>query len=334
MPYIVGTGLTALDLIVQKGPSGVSYSASGGGTCGNVLAILARMGWRSSWFGSFDESASAHLIRTEMTRAGVLMHTAPTGSTSRVPVFAHHIDVDAHGHASHWFSDACPHCGGKLPSYERPSDSWLNSLGRYAREADVFFADRLSAGVIDLAERAKHAGALVVYEPSSSSDTPWMSEMMGLADIVKYSHDRAQALENAMPASNGALWIETQGRNGLRWAHGRAGVWHAVPAVDNPEALDSCGAGDWFTSALLFLLLHTDHKPYELGTNQLNEVMRAASRVAAWSCGFLGARGALYDAPIRCVYEQLNVTSMPHTTPQQLSRPEPFLEIGNVCAFA
>ena len=333
MPYIVGIGLTALDLIVQNGPSGASYSASGGGTCGNVLAILARMGWRSSWFGALDDSASGHLIRAEMIRAGVFMHSSPPGNTSPVPVFAHHIDVDSHGHAHHWFSDACPHCGGKLPTYERPSDSWLNSLGRYAREADVFFADRLSDGVVDLAKRAKHGGALVVYEPSSSSDAPWMSEMIGLADIVKYSHDRAHALESAIPSSDGALWIETQGRDGLRWAQGRESSWHVVPAVDNPEALDSCGAGDWFTSALLYLLLGADRKPADLGSGQLDEVLRVASKVAAWSCGFLGARGALYDAPIRSVYEQLNISPALSTTPQKLSRPEPFLTSGSICAF-
>lgn len=334
MPYIVGTGLLALDLIIQRKSGSVHYTASGGGTCGNVLAILARMGWRSSWLGELDDSPPGHLIRSEMERAGVCVHSAPADTAPPAPVFAHHIDTDADGHAKHWFSDDCPHCGRKLPRYERPSDHWMNQQGRYAREADVFFADRLSDSVIGLAERAKRKGALIVYEPSVSSDSPWMTEMVELADVIKYSSDRGQALGSVSSSSESTLWIETMGKEGLRWSIGREAPLHLVPAVHNPEAIDACGAGDWFTSALLFLLTGTGRKPADLEPDQLSQLMGVASGVAAWSCSYLGARGALYDAPIRSVFEKLQQGSIPAAPPQKLTRPQPCLDAGDDCAFA
>lgn len=333
MPHIVGTGLLALDVIVQRTGAGVSYSASGGGTCGNVLAILARMGWQSSWLGAIDDSAIAKLIRHEMESAGVCLHTTTVHDAPPAPVFAHHIDVDAHGHANHWFSDNCPHCGRKFPSYQRPADNWLTSQVAHARMADVFFADRLSESIIELAAQAKAHGALVVYEPSTSSDLPWMAQMFALADVIKYSSDRRNALKELDSADNHTLWIETLGSRGLHWGFGRDNR-HEIAAVPNPGAIDACGAGDWFTSALIFLLAGTTRRPSQLTPGQLTQAMQTAAGVAAWSCSFLGARGALYDAPIHSVFEQMRLPARTYGA-QLLRRPTAYSDDAqDMCAFA
>lgn len=333
MPHIVGTGLLALDLIVQRRGEDVRFSASGGGTCGNVLTILAQMGWRSSWLGALDASSSGDLIRAEMAEAGVCLHTADTEEAPPVPVFAHHIDVDRHGLVRHWFSNTCPHCGRRLPRYRRPPDAWMRAQHRQLKGADVFFADRISEGVIELAVAAKRQGTLVVYEPSVASDAPWMSAMFALADVVKYSADRRRAFGDLAVSAPHALCIETRGRRGLRWWKGRTAHKHQVPAVHNPAAIDASGAGDWLTSALLFQLATTGRSPMDLPADQVIELMAAASRVAAWSCGFLGARGALYDAPVNSVFTQLHTGAAPSVS-RSLARPEPGLDIDNHCAFA
>ncbi|KAF1710164.1 PfkB family carbohydrate kinase [Pseudoxanthomonas sacheonensis] len=332
MPHIVGTGLLALDVIVQRNGASVSYSASGGGTCGNVLTILARMGWQSSWLGAMDDSSIARLIRHEMESAGVCLHSTPSDDAPPTPVFAHHIDVDAHGHARHWFSDSCPHCGRKFPHYQRPADTWLTNQVAHVRRADVFFADRLSDSIIELAAQAKAHGALIVYEPSASSDLPWMGQMFALADIVKHSSDRRNALEGVAAANASTLWIETLGSRGLRWSFDR-NAHHEIAAVPNPRAIDACGAGDWFTSALIFLLSGTSQKLSQLTPTQLTRVMKTASGVAAWSCSFLGARGALYDAPIHTVFEQMQLAPLTHGA-QLLRRPPAYSDALDLCAFA
>lgn len=333
MPRLVGTGLLALDLIVQHDADGQRLSASGGGTCGNVLAILARLGWESSWLGAMGPSAPGCMLIEEMQRGGVQTHTSPDDAPA--PIFAHHIRTCADGHTSHWFSDACPVCARRLPRYSRPSDSWLRNQAHLVQSADVFFVDRLSAGALDLARVAHERGALVVYEPSSASDAPWMTEMIAIADVVKFSSDRASALRGHTPPNERALWVETRGRDGLRWSLGRVGAHHTVtPAVRNSKAVDACGAGDWLTSALLFGLAHTQKRPEDLTFAQLAALMRQASSVAAWSCGFLGARGGLYDAPVHAIFERLQVNPAQAGASASLSRPVPRVDAAAHCVYA
>ena len=333
MPRLVGTGLLALDLIVQHDADGQRLSASGGGTCGNVLAILAQLGWEASWLGAMAPSAPGRMLLEEMQQSGVLTHTSPDEVPA--PIFAHHIRTCADGHASHWFSDACPVCARRLPRYSRPSDTWLRSQAHRVRDANVFFVDRLSAGALDLAQLAHERGALVVYEPSSASDAPWMADMIAIADVVKFSSDRASALSGRTPPNDRALWVETRGRDGLRWSLGRAGAHHAItPAVRNPHAIDSCGAGDWFTSALLFGLARTHERPVDLTFAQLAALMHQASGVAAWSCGFLGARGGLYDAPVRSIFERLQASPTRADASASLSRPVPRVDPAAHCVYA
>jgi len=45
-PTVFGSGLIALDLIVSP-ESSSSFQAHAGGTCGNVLTVLAYLGWAS-----------------------------------------------------------------------------------------------------------------------------------------------------------------------------------------------------------------------------------------------------------------------------------------------
>lgn len=333
MPHVVGTGLLALDLIVQHDADGQRLSASGGGTCGNVLAILARLGWEASWLGAMAHSPPGRMLLEEMQRGGVQTLTSPDDVPA--PIFAHHIRTCGDGHVNHWFSDACPVCARRLPGYSRPSDTWLRNQARRVIVADVFFVDRLSAGVLDLAQLAHERGALVVYEPSSASDAPWMSDMIAIADVVKFSADRASALQDVALPNERVLWVETRGREGLRWSLGRAGAHGAVtPSVHNPSAIDACGAGDWFTSALLFGLTRTRRRPIELTFVEVAALMQQASRVAAWSCGFLGARGGLYDAPAREFLEQLQVAPSRANALAALSRPVPRVEAAAHCVYA
>ena len=333
MPRLVGTGLLALDLIVQHDPDGQRLSASGGGTCGNVLAILAQLGWEASWLGAMAPSAPARMVLDEMHHGGVQTHTSPDAVST--PIFAHHIRTSADGRASHWFSDACPVCARRLPRFERPSDTWLRSQSHHVRAADVFFADRLSAGALDLAQLAHERGALVVYEPSSASDAPWVADMIEIADVVKFSSDRASTLRGRSPPNERALWVETRGGDGLRWSLGRVGAHQAVtPAVRNPQAIDACGAGDWFTSALLFGLARAQKKPADLSFAQLAALMQQASGVAAWSCGFLGARGGLYDAPVKSIFDQLQFSPAPSNPCATLLRPVPRVDSAAHCVYA
>src|SRR5579862_8178943 len=110
MPRIVGTGLTALDLIVDDEEiSPGQFIASGGGTCGNVLAALSALGWHSVFIGAVRRSPIAHVVYDDLKNAGVQVHLSFSDEGGIVPVIVEHVSRSGkHGSVRHWFSSRCP----------------------------------------------------------------------------------------------------------------------------------------------------------------------------------------------------------------------------------
>jgi sugar/nucleoside kinase (ribokinase family) len=295
MPQIVGTGLVALDLIVDYGSHADRYLAGGGGTCANVLAALAAMGWQSTRVGAVRQSKAAAIVAEDLRAAGVEVEFVFSSEGSAVPVIVEHVVRSLFSRrARHWFSFDCPFCNQELPRFSVPADELLSAKAHRAHRTDVFFADRLSSAIVEMAASARQRGAFVMYEPSTISDQRWTEAMLGVAHVVKYSADYAEKL-SLEPAGN-ALWIETHGAKGLRWKASASSSWKSIRAPAVPKLVDSCGAGDWFTAGLLFTLFETAADPRSATGPQLGEAIQCAALLAAWSCGFLGARGPLYDA--------------------------------------
>src|SRR5579863_8660897 len=64
---IAGTGLVALDVVLNERRQEEPKLWTGG-TCGNVLTILAYLGWRSYTIARFDNDVPARLIRKDLRR--------------------------------------------------------------------------------------------------------------------------------------------------------------------------------------------------------------------------------------------------------------------------
>lgn len=288
-PRIFSVGLIALDVLrVADHPERASFRA--GGTAGNVAAILSTLGWPARAAGPADHSMASSLLLDDLRRCGVEYH-ALEGAC--VPVIVEELDV----HAQHRFVFDCPVCGRELPRYHR--DAHAAGMEAHANDAavDVFFADRLSDEIIALANAARHQGAFVVYEPSDPADAPWAEAMFGLADMVKYSADRAPALPWLQAGDY--LEVRTSGAQGLQWRWpGKAmAQWRSMAAVQAPRVVDTCGAGDWLTAGILIGLLEPMARLEEPpAPPALDEILRCAQLLAAWSTGYAGARGALYES--------------------------------------
>lgn len=294
MPQIVGTGLAALDLIVDSSRAG-HYVAGGGGTCGNVLAALSVMGWGSTLVGAVRGSPAATIVEDDLRHAGVEVELLFSDEGSVVPVIVEHVTRNwLTRRGRHWFSFNCPFCRQELPRFSAPADELLNTKTGRAAKADVFFTDRLSAAVVEMAVSAREHGAFVMYEPSTNTDQQWIDQMLAVAHVVKFSADYADAL--ALKPTSHSLWIETHGAKGLRWKAADSKSWNVARAPVVTRLVDSCGAGDWFSAGLLFSLFEFTSEPRAATERQIENAIRHATLLAAWSCRFLGARGPLYDA--------------------------------------
>lgn len=287
-PRVFAAGLVVLDVLrVADTPERVSCRV--GGTAGNVAAILGALGLPVALVGPEDGTRAYTLIREDLERCGVQYHGV---HDTVVPVIVEHL---AH-HATHQFLFNCPVCGRALPRYRRNQHAHL-STHAFAPSAEVFFTDRLSDEILTFAHAAKRQGAFVVYEPSDPTDAPWTVQMLGLADMVKYSAERAPTFD--WMSEGDFLEIRTRGAQGLQWRWRGEGIaeWQSMAAVGASRVVDTCGAGDWLTSGILIgLLEHRGAWDERVGVTALHSILENAQQLAAWSCGYAGARGALYES--------------------------------------
>lgn len=288
-PCLFSVGLIALDILrVADQPERASFRA--GGTAGNVAAILSSLGWPAQAAGPADGSMASSLMLDDLQRCGVEYH-ALDGTC--VPVIVEELDMNA----QHRFLFDCPVCGHELPRYRR--NKFVVDIGSQTGTSpvDVFLADRLSDEILALTSAAKSQGAFIVYEPSDPADEPWAEEMFALIDMVKYSCDRASALP--WLKAGDYLEIRTLGAQGLhwRWPGRMVEEWQSMKAIQASRVVDTCGAGDWLTAGILVGLLEQLECPRgQASLTMLEEALRSAQHLAAWSTGYAGARGALYES--------------------------------------
>lgn len=299
-PQIFGTGLIALDLVISANPD-VPVRSWAGGTCGNVLSILAYLGWDAYPIARLNNDPAAKLVRADMARWGVHLDFVDCGPTTDTPIIIQHILRSRDGSPKHRFSWSCPHCGNWLPGFKPITTKTVDAVAPNMKAAKVFFLDRLSRGALQLAEQAAENGAVIVFEPSAKTDEKLLREAIGIAHIIKYSDQRFESIPGAMQRGAATLVeIQTLGATGLRYRHrlGRgSSTWKTLPAISAPVLADTCGAGDWCTAGLVSKLADRGLAGLiSSDASTLAAALQYGQTLAAWNCGFEGARGGMYVA--------------------------------------
>ena len=297
-PKIFGTGLIALDLVMGSDPQSPVWS-SAGGTCGNILSILAFLGWDAFPIARMNGDAASERVKADMARWGVRLDFASCDPTSRTPIIIQEIRRRSDGSPTHRFSWSCPRCGNWLPSFKAVTLDAAERVAPSLKNAAVFFMDRLSRAALSLAARASADGAIVVFEPSARSDEKFFAEAIRIAHIVKYADQRLAAAGGAMAGDSATLLeVHTLGAEGLRYRH-RSGLtpsdWMYSPAMPAPRLADTCGAGDWCTAGILAKAAIRGQAGLRSGgVAAIRRALRYGQALAAWNCAFEGARGGMY----------------------------------------
>ena len=301
-PKIFGTGLIALDMVIGPNPeTPVRWWA--GGTCGNVLSILAWFGWDAYPIARMNGDVASECVHTDMARWGVHLDWATCAPTTDTPIIVQEIRRGQDGRPKHRFSWACRTCGRWLPSFKAITINVAEIIRPALADASVFFLDRLSRATLTLAAEASARGALVVFEPSGRATDRLMAEAIALAHVVKYADNRlAAGIRGIMEDGSAALLeVQTLGERGLKYRHrlGR-GVsnWMHLEAVPAPRLADSCGSGDWCTAGLIAEVAAGGQAGLRrAGARGIRAALRYGQALAAWNCGFEGARGGMYSVP-------------------------------------
>jgi sugar/nucleoside kinase (ribokinase family) len=287
-PICVGAGFVAADIVEGQ----TEEFVAAGGSCGNVLAILAWLGWTSYPVARLGRDWAATVIRKEFKNIGVEGEFLSDEKAVQTPIVIQRFVEDKAGKRVHRFSLACPECGGWLPRFRASTLQQATAVTDSAIVPKSFYMDRLSPAALKLAGWARDNGALVVFEPSSIGDERQFQKAVDLCHILKFSHDRLGHMRDLREAQQPKVIVETLAEEGLRvrWR----GHWSDLPAFQTPAFIDGAGAGDWTSAGLLHQLASTGARVFEtLQKPRLLSALRFGQALAAINCGYEGARGVM-----------------------------------------
>ncbi len=236
------------------------FAANPGGAPANVAVAAAKLGAQSAFIGCIGDDAYGRLLRDTLNRFGV--STDGLQVTERANTTLAIVTVDASGERSFSF-------------YRRPGADTQLDAARAIRAAEgtgilhfgsVSLTDPVCRdAVISTVQAAKHAGALITYDPNyraalwehEDAAVLQMRAVLPLCDIVKISDEETMllcgvkapedALEKLMQLGV-RLALVTLGAKGALWRMGdQMGRAPGCPV----QVADTNGAGDTFFGAFL-----------------------------------------------------------------------------------
>ena len=301
-PRIVGTGLIALDIITEPARS-TEMKLAAGGSCGNVLAILSFLGWAAYPVSRMNGDTASQLIHDDLKRWGVRFNFSRLEPHADTPIVVQRNRLNRHGQRKHSFSLRCPKCERWLPMYRPVTARAVHNIKSKIVNPAVLYMDRVSRGVLEIARLCRAKGAVVFFEPASARDPSLFSEALELAHIVKFAHDRLDASDvKTKSGSRAGLIIQTLGARGLRYLN----------RLDSPDRIrwrhldghalnitgDTSGAGDWCSAGIMHSLAQGGADSFlQSSPDRVRAALALGQSLAAWNCGYVGARGAMYDGP-------------------------------------
>jgi len=304
----VGTGLVALDVILNGNPSDPPKFFAGG-SCGNVLIILSYLNWQVHPIARLGKNRATTELVKDFKHWNVntdLISISPDGSTS---IIIHRIFKNKQGQPIHKFEFKDPDTGSWLPSYKPVLQKDVNKITTKQPKSEVFYFDRVTRGSIELAKFNKTQGALIFFEPTSIRDNKLFKECLEVSDILKFSRERIRNYEILFPKQQAFLEIETLAKSGLRFRYSKnktAIKWNKLEAFKISPLIDSAGAGDWCSAGIIVKLGRGGIRALKkTNKNNVISALKYGQALGAINCCFDGARGAMYNLN----KEQLNKTT-------------------------
>ena len=286
---IIGTGIFNLDtIVVREYPEWPALRPfvekevlqEVGGTCGNVMCMLATMGWKARPVACLDDSAEGLKITEDLRRFGcdcTYVSNTPGGGTTLLRC-THKKNAEG----KHVMSVRAGSPGGsRFPKrhFLRARDEAPAFLAALEETPAVFLFDDHAAGNRALAKGLKERGALVYFEPSRVASNAEL-EAVGLSDIIKFSDENVPDVSFA-DAYPDKVFIQTMGPEGVKIKE-KGGAWYVIDGIRNDAVVDAEGAGDTFSSAFINALAEG---------KSVADAAREAMQLASRSVGFLGSKG-------------------------------------------
>jgi fructokinase len=287
----VGAGLISLDVLIWDGQR-VPISYYVGGTCGNVMMILAHMGWETFPIARLDGTKDGVRVLEDMKRHNVHTDFVST-QDGKTPVIVQRNFINKDGIPTHKF-ESRNNMGRFYLDFKSLTLKQANEvIEKMDFAPNVFFFDRVSPAILRLAESFKEKGSVIFFEPSSrGGDVKRFNQCVEVADVIKFSDQRIKDVEQ-FESYKDKLFIQTQGAKGLSYRLNSG--WKHLEPVANDKVVDTAGAGDWTAAALINNLFKNKvmFGICNLLESDLETALNEAQKVGAESCSYEGARGMM-----------------------------------------
>lgn len=289
---IWGSGLLAIDIVMRHGDTN-AFEITAGGTCANVLANLAHVGWKASAKGRIGADSAGRILAAQLGLIGVDISSLTHDERVETPVIVERFGIGNPADPRHRFEWKCPKCESPVPRF-RPTPITMLDIGTDPSTVpDIFFFDRPTPGNLRLARQLKNHGVVIMFEPPRLKPEERFELAVELADIVKFADSSNHPdFESWLPANS--LVVVTCGSSGLRFKacgfHGISTDWVDMPAFGLSQTLDACGSGDWVTAGMLHGFFAINDMSDDVGS-RLEASLIYGQALAALNCLLPGARG-------------------------------------------
>jgi fructokinase len=294
-PALAGVGMIAQDVVIQNG---VPTTPTAGGSCGNVMALAAWLGWSALPIGRLGDDPPGIVVRADLERVGVQWDHMRHEPGVETPVVIQEFVPNAQGQIVHRFRFACPTCRGWLPRYTPPTISMVReALARQKSPPDALYFDRACPAALDAAKTVQTNSGIVMFEPCGLGDPKLFQRALALSTVVKYSSEHTKKFASLLDKSIPMIEIETLGAEGLRfrtYRNEKRSKWTHLDSYPVARHRDAAGAGDACSAGFLFSLarLRTSSR-WSVRRQALAESLRFGQAFASINCSFIGARGMM-----------------------------------------
>jgi len=294
-PAIAVAGEALFDLVSGGGPA---LTAIPGGSPYNTARAIARLGVSCAWIGSLSDDRFGRALEATLVMDGVdLRHVQRTSMPTTLAV----AELDPSGAASYrFYVDGT--AGPAL--YQAPLQDGLPRGTCALLVGSLGLVLEPMASTVEELVLSLGPEVILMVDPNARpsivrDQQRWrarLERILGRADIVKASADDLSALRPGAAADDTARWLASLGPSAVIVTDGpgavlvECGGQHRELTPDAVAVVDTIGAGDTFSGALLAFLVATGTGRHDLSDVALvTQAVMFALRASAEVCQRHGA---------------------------------------------
>lgn len=304
-------GLITVDHIMIKNGESWRYIGSiGGGSAANVYFALKTFNVPVRLIGALGKKKTSTLkiALNDLISKSKRQNLIYVSDNSETREYYHLIEK-INNHWTHKFSSSSPISQRKQThSVQFRKSFFYKEFKNLINKCQLFYMDRLSKGLLDLAESSKIDNIFLVFDLGAISTRYFKENLLRkaikLADIIQipkrtYKFMEQNLIFNSFQELNPniIIWIITDGSNPIKAYHINIGeIEVKVPKIRN--ILDSGGAGDAFMSMLLRQIFNYYIKNKtikKMDKQTFLHIIHMCIENAQKACSFIGARTYIYE---------------------------------------